>query len=232
MKEKNMRNNRGKAKVLVTALAMIGCMGVTGISAYFTDADTATNTFTIGKISLELQEPGWKEDAALNVLPEQEIKKDPQILNNGINDEYVFLEVIVPYANIQTANDDGTWNDAADVELFSYDVNTVDWVQVGEASKNEMDKTVTYVYAYAKNGTMTTLAKDAVTSALFEYVRVAGAVEGQQLDEITSQVVINAYGIQTANLNDGDDTIDGVNDDGKTAPEDVWAVVNAKRPAL
>ena len=232
-----MKNNmngtkRNKKNMVVALLAMVSCLSVMGISAYFTDADTVTNTFTVGKISLELQEPGWVEDNAVNILPEQEIKKDPQVLNNGTNDEYVFLEVVVPYANVQTVADDGTAKAAEDVELFGYEVNTEDWVQVGTAEKDTDAKTVTYVYAYAKNGTMTVLSKDDTTSALFEYVRLANVAEGQDLDAVPAEVVINAYGIQTTNLNDGAENMDGVNDDGKTSPADVWAVIDAKRPSV
>ncbi len=231
MKKRNNRKNHGTHKALVLAAMMMGCLGVMGISAYFTAADTATNTFTIGNISLELKEPGWDTANAENILPGQDIRKDPQIVNDGINDEFVFLEVVVPYANLQTANGDGTWNEADDVELFSYDVNTADWVQVGDAVKDEEAGTVTYVYGYAKNDTMTVLQKDDSTSALFEYVRLANVAEGSQLDSSSLAMEIHAYGIQTTNLNDGDNTIDGVNDDGKTAPADVWAVIHAERPA-
>ncbi len=224
--------NRKNGKALVLALTMMSCLSVVGISAYFTDGDTAVNAFTVGKISLELQEPNWVEADAQNILPEQEIRKDPQVLNNGTNDEFVFLEVVIPYANIQTANETGAWNAAADVELFSYDLNSDDWVQVGEASKDESAKTMTYVYAYAQGETMTVLSKDTTTPALFEYVRFADVVESQQLDGTALQMEINAYGIQTTNLNDGDITIDGDNADGKTSPADVWAVVNAKKPAV
>lgn len=85
------KSTRNKALVL----GLVGVMTIGGIAAYFTDGDTQTNTFTVGKISLDLQEPNWEPPK--DIVPEQEIKKDPQIKNDGINDEYVFLEVVVPY---------------------------------------------------------------------------------------------------------------------------------------
>ena len=230
MKEMNDRKQQGGRKAMVLAAMMMGCLGVRGISAYFTAADTATNTFTIGNISLELKEPGWDAADAENILPGQDIRKDPQIVNDGVNDEFVFLEVVIPYANLKTVGEDGTWNEAADVELFSYDLNTTDWIQVGEAVKDTEEKTVTYVYGYAKNGAMTALEKEDSTSALFEYVRFANVADSSDLDTTSLEMEINAYGIQTTNLNDGDTTIDGANDDGKTVPDEVWAVIHAKRP--
>ena len=222
------KTNGNKAKLSIIALTLVACLMIAGVSAYFTDADTTTNTFTVGKVSLDLQEPDWNPPT--NILPEQEIHKDPQIKNDGINEEYVFMEVIVPYANVVTAKDDGTRNAAADTELFSYDVNS-GWVEIGTAKKDEAAKTVTHLYAYGTKTAMTSLAKDATTPALFEYVRFANIVEDQNIETTTLNVVVNAYGIQTTNIHDADDTIDGNNADGKTAPEAVWSVITNQGPS-
>ena len=105
MKKKNLDK-------IVLVGALVGCMTIGAVSAYFTDADTATNTFTVGKVSLDLQEPEWVPP--INIVPKQEFKKDPHIQNDGLNEEFVFMKVTVPYANVVTANDDGTKNQAAD----------------------------------------------------------------------------------------------------------------------
>ena len=49
--------NKKRMKTMIAATAMIGVLAIGGISAYFTDGDTATNTFTVGKVSIDLQEP-------------------------------------------------------------------------------------------------------------------------------------------------------------------------------
>lgn len=134
-----------KLKTMLLCTALAGTLAVGGIMAYFTDGDTTTNTFTVGKISLDLEEPNWipPED----ITPNQEIKKDPQITNNGVNSEFVFLEVSVPYKNVVTANDDGTKNQAADHELFTYTVNSC-WTELGTGTKNAENGTVTHLYVY------------------------------------------------------------------------------------
>ena len=38
--------NKKRMKTMIAATAMIGVLAIGGISAYFTDGDTATNTFT------------------------------------------------------------------------------------------------------------------------------------------------------------------------------------------
>lgn len=210
---------KNKSKLIVMALAVAMCVGIVGISAYFTDAETVTNEFVIGEVSLSLQEPNWEEPTQM--LPNDEIDKDPQILNDGKNDEYVFLTVAVPYKNLVTANEDGTKNAAADVELFTYEIDAENWVQVGNAEKDTENGVVLYTYAYAKNDAMTALAKDQTTTPLFESVKFANIVEDQNMENTQVDIVIKAYGIQTTNINGG-----------KTAPADVWTVVTNQAPTV
>ena len=214
-----MKNKKLATLSVALGLSTIALIG--GISAYFTDADTATNEFTIGKVSLDLQEPNWVPPQ--NITPNQVIKKDPQIKNDGINDEFVFLEVKIPVKNIVTAELDGTKKNAADTELFSYTVNKA-WVQVGQDKKET--NSVTRVYAYGNQDACTALAKGQSTPALFETVKFCNAIEDQGLEQTTEQILINAYGIQTTDINDGPD---GTGD--KTAPADVWAVVSKQAPS-
>ena len=173
---------KNKIKTMGCMALLIGTLSIGGIMAYFTDADTATNIFTVGKISIDLQEPEWIPTT--EIVPQQEFKKDPLIKNDGSNDAFVFLKVTVPYANIVTANEDGSKNPAADTELFSFDVNS-GWTElVSEKEINTVNKTVTYLYAYTgeSKSTMEPLAVDASTPALFDYVRFANIVEDQMIE--------------------------------------------------
>ncbi len=225
-----MKKNKTKTMGLMALL--IGTMSIGGIMAYFTDADTATNTFTVGKISIDLQEPEWLPPT--EIVPKQEFEKDPLIKNDGSNDAFVFLKVIVPYANIVTANEDGSKNPAADTELFSFDVNT-GWTElVSEKEKNTVNKTVTHLYAYTGEtaSTMATLAVDASTPALFDYVRFANVVEDQMIESKSFDVVVDAFAIQTTNLNDGKTALDGSNTDGVSTPKEVWDILKTQNPSV
>lgn len=219
--------NKKKVKAMIVAAALATCLLIGGISAYFTDADTATNTFTVGKVSIDLEEPNWEEPE--NIVPGEEMDKDPQIENDGLNGAYVFMEVIMPYANITTANADGTKNDAADTELFtllhklddgSYEAGVnAGWVLVGDAVKDTDAKTVTYLYAYGTADAMTELAKDATTPTLFDKVKFVNAIEDEGLEGSVQNIVINAYAIQSTNI--GEDCV---------KPADVWTVLNNQAP--
>ena len=103
-----MKKNMIKGSIVGFGLAAILTTG--GLMAYFTDSDTQTNTFTVGKVTVDLQEPEWDKypdtdkdgvpDEAEDMTPNKTIKKDPTITNTGINDQFVFATVQVPCRNI------------------------------------------------------------------------------------------------------------------------------------
>jgi len=107
-KEKeNLFMKKRNLTTIILAVAMIAVLGIGGIMAYFTDYEEVTNSFTYGQVELELTEPNWDEDLAQQVVPNETFAKDPTIKNIGVNDMFVFVEVVVPYENIITANLDG-----------------------------------------------------------------------------------------------------------------------------
>lgn len=86
--EKTKKNTEKK----LGALALVGLCGVGATMAYFTDADTATNHFTVGKVDIDLTEDHWNPSAdndkdgipdVQEVTPKQEYAKDPTITNTG-----------------------------------------------------------------------------------------------------------------------------------------------------
>jgi len=72
-----------KKKILAITLcvAMLAIMLVSGTMAYFTDTQAKTNTFTMGKVDIELSEPNYAPaaDGKLKVFPGQTYPKDPTI---------------------------------------------------------------------------------------------------------------------------------------------------------
>lgn len=216
-KEMLKKINRSAAAAVITCV-LIGALAVGGVSAYFTDGDSVTNTFTVGKISLDLQEPDWNPEAAKDITPNQTLAKNPQVFNDGANAEFVFLEVIVPYENVITANDDGTLNAAVDTELYSYTVNP-GWYQMSR-TQNAGNKTVTYLYVYGTVEACTELEVEGTTPALFHTVKFANVVEDQELEGEKLEIVVSAYGVQTSNINGG-----------QTAPADVWMVLENQLPS-
>lgn len=227
-KKQNSKTNKSKALAGLMALTLV----VGGVSAYFTDADTVTNTLTVGNVSIELQEPNW--EVTNNITPGQEMAKDPKIYNDGINDAFVFMSVEVPYAaDVVCADEDGTKLVADDTELFAYDVNA-GWIELTDYMvKNEETKTVTHLYAYATDDVSTTKVGDAMTAlsaenttaTLFDQIRFANVVEDQNIETTTQNIVVKAYGIQTDNIGSLTGVIDGDNEDGTVIPSEIWDIL-------
>lgn len=94
-----------QSKVLVALLcaAMLVVGSVLGTLAYFTDTESATNTFTVGKVELTLDEAdtddstaGKERDQAneYHLIPGQEYAKDPTVhVTAGSENCYVFVTV-------------------------------------------------------------------------------------------------------------------------------------------
>lgn len=83
--------------VLVLALLVSVIMATTGTLAYLTDRDMETNTFTLGKVDITVNED-FEEGQRL--LPDVTITKKARITNNLQNssDAYVWMAISVPKA--------------------------------------------------------------------------------------------------------------------------------------
>lgn len=100
-----------KKRILLTtaSVVLLGAFAVGGMLAYLTDTDEVTNTFTVGNVLIDLTEPNYPgNDKTTDIVPNQEIKKDPKVTNTGKNDAIVFMKVTVPVKSVATANADGT----------------------------------------------------------------------------------------------------------------------------
>lgn len=200
------------------ASCLAGVMAIGGIMAYFTDADTATNVFTVGKVSLDLIEPNWDPENddldgdglldAYTITPEFEVQKDPQITNDGVNDEYVFMTVTVPYYNVVTATEAG---------LVEEDVNGV---QVGyeqplfQFGGNNVSNGATAEKPVSTAGTVLYSTLDTATADQSGHTNPQTLLNGNQSSEVIAAAVNNGwtYMAGTFDLSDTANTKDFVSD--------------------
>ena len=103
-----------KKKILVLALtiAMVAILAVGGSLAYLTDTKTATNTFTVGNVNIELIEqeklageetlkPYKDGDKVLKPGKSNDgnaVSKIVTVENTGANDAWVWVELKIPAA--------------------------------------------------------------------------------------------------------------------------------------
>lgn len=88
--------SKRKILLLASALVMVAVLGIGGTLAYFTDKDEEINTFTVGNVDIDLDEPNWDEDGsgdAPDVYPGEPLAKDPTVTNVGKNPCFVRVKV-------------------------------------------------------------------------------------------------------------------------------------------
>ena len=79
---------------LCVALVAIAVVGAS--LAYFTDTDSAENTFTVGNVKIAIREV-FDEDNA-NLIPGKDINKDVFVKNTGALPAYVRVHIAIPSA--------------------------------------------------------------------------------------------------------------------------------------
>ena len=230
------------SKNMIIAVGMIMVLALASIAAYFTATDDATNTFTVGKVDIQQLEPNWEEPDT-PIVPNEEIEKDPQVKNIGVNDAYLFEVVRVPKKSIITSNTATGEKAAAAAMTQLFQLNkTKDsaganvwtgtdtyhdeawYLLATDPTGSDTTNYVTYVFAYGSSSAMTAVAADATTTPVFESVTFANAISDQGLEDQSYDIKINAFGIQKDFIKD--------NSNGATSPAEVWAVLNTQDGAI
>lgn len=185
----NMKTNKKRNLKRAGLVAGILCLAsVGGVSAYLTDFNKADNQFTVGRVAITVEEPGFDPDDQTKIEPGKEISKDPKIKNTGVNDAFVYLEVSIPMANVEAAAEDGTRINRKNQELFSFQPSE-SWTKL--SSKTSGNNQI-YVYAYNK-----ILPAEETTEALFSSVKFLNVIE-KQIDEQQLSIPVRAYAIQAS----------------------------------
>lgn len=129
------------ALCLCVALAVVAIGGAT--LAYFTDTDNATNTFTVGKVDITLNETFDGNNAKL--MPGIDVNKDVTIkLNEGSSDAYVWYLWKIP-ADLDSIDGTTGTNNALHVNSLGstwdkYRTNTKYWPD-GQTEALPIEKT-------------------------------------------------------------------------------------------
>lgn len=154
-----MKKTKKKVATLI-ACGLIATLGVGASVAYLTDGEETKNTFTMGKVSVDLYEANYVANDNATVVPNEEIAKDPTIANTGDNDFIAYIGFDIPMANVKMVGYDGTaQTEASYQELFDfrsgtdvYDSVNDGWVLVSSAAVDtDGDGTpdqTTYLYGY------------------------------------------------------------------------------------
>lgn len=216
-----MRKSKKKLTLAIAACALTLTLAFGVTMAYMTDSEGVTNTVTVGKVNIDLEEPGYPgndSDEVKNVIPNQEVVKDPQIENTGINDALVFLRVEIPQETY-TDEDDGTWKQKKQ-DLFRLKDISDQWELLRTETITDADgkEKTSYIYGYKK-----ALAKNSTTDKLFQKVQMKNAMESD-LNGNVEDIVVTACAIQATDIPDIDLTPGSDGTIGKDVLDQVYEI--------
>lgn len=173
-----------KLLVLLAVVLVIGTFTLDNTLALANEKETATNTFSVGKISMKLEETikGVGENGAYLLAPGVATQKNPTItIEKGSEPCYVFAYIDHTFQ----AED---WGDTIKV-----DMNQEDWLPVEVAGE-----VVPNMYRYKE---VVDLSKSSGVLTVFENVSIKKEVNKDKLTELSKgTLTVKAYAHQQENV--------------------------------
>lgn len=203
---------RSKALLLTLCAVLLVAATIFGTMAYLTSTDTVTNTFTVGKVNIKLDEAKTNPDGTLvegaervkansyKLLPGHTYNKDPMVtVLSGSESSYVKMTVTFSKANELDAI---FAPDGADMLKIFNGYDATKWTYKGN-TKDATANTRTYEFWY-KEAVAAPTANVAL-DALFDSITVPGEITNEQLATIEGMTItVNAYAIQADGFADAE----------------------------
>ena len=202
-----------KSKVLITILCavLLVSVSVLGTLAYLTSQDKVENTFTVGKVKIELDEAKVKLDGTIDgsdrvkqntyhLIPGQTYVKDPTMtVKAKSEDSYVRMLLTIDHASEFDAIYAPHKADLTTI-FNGYDANN--WVCEG-VTRDSVKNTVTYEFRYKEIVAKSTT--DTVLDALFDSVTVPDTFDSADMESIADlKITVVGHAIQAAGFADAD----------------------------
>lgn len=213
-----------KALLVVACALLLVAASVFGTMAYLTSTDSVTNTFTVGKVAIKLDEASVNPDGSLvanadrvkaneyKLLPGHTYNKDPMVtVEAGSEESYVRMKVEVEdIEQLKAVFTDASYYGTNNVFLLQKLVGGWDnakWASIGYVESKD-GKTGTYEFRYYKKTGPATL------EPLFTTITIPGSVDADGLEKL-GKVKINITG-------------EAIQADGFTDANAAWAAFDNK----
>lgn len=203
-----------KKKILVACLCVaLAVLTVAGTTlAYLTSQDKVTNTFTVGKVAIKLDEAKANTDGTLvegadrvqensyKLMPGHTYNKDPMVtVLAGSEPSYIKMTVTFSKANELDAIFAPTGANLTSI-FNGYDATK--WIYKGN-TKDATADTRTYEFWYKE--TVGAPTADVALDALFDSITVPEDITSEQLANIAGMTItVDAYAIQADGFADAD----------------------------
>lgn len=195
-----------KSKVLLTlaCAVLLVAASVMGTLAYLTSTSEVKNTFSVGQVSIRLDEAKANPDGTLvsgaarvqensyKLMPGHTYNKDPMVtVLEGSEKSYI--KMTVTFSNAAELDAIFAPSGVDMMSIFEgYDA--ANWTYKGN-TKNTDVNTRTYEFWYKE--TVDAPTEDVALDALFDKITVPGNINNTQLNTIAGMTItVNAYAIQ------------------------------------
>lgn len=203
---------KSKALLLSLCAVLLVVASVMGTMAYLTSSDTVTNTFTVGKVEIKLDETdvtnptGPRVQAnSYRLLPGLTYTKDPTVTVKA-GSELSYVKMTVTFTKAKELDAIFALNGGADMTSIFNGYDSTNWIDKGNTEDTDTN-TRTYEFWYKE--TVDARTADVVLDALFDSITVPGSITKEQLKTIDGMTItVNAYAIQA---------------DGFTGAADAWS---------
>ena len=217
-----------KALLFTFCAVLLVVASVLGTMAYLTSSDTVTNTFTVGKVNIELDEAKVNLDGTYatdhgnrvaeneyHLIPGHTYFKDPTVtVLEDSEKSYVRMIATITY-NESADSVFGTVNSPESIANW-LDIKTNDWKITGEPQTTKEDGKITRSYEFRYKNVLDKVTDEngLSLSPLFTKITVPGEITNDQLKELADlKIDVEAHAIQA----------DGFQSkDGKTAEQVAW----------
>lgn len=201
----------GKKVLLgVSGAALLVAGSIAGTLAYLTATETVTNTFTMGKVAIDLTETDVDENGVpipdakpvkkneYRLVPGKTYTKDPTLTVKAESEE-AYIRMMLTIENWEAMKQ---FVDGDHTKLF--DAISTDWVE-NDILSAENDKNLIVEYRY--KATVTGDAeKDTVLDPLFEELIIPGALDSTALENLNGfKIVVEGHAIQATGFGSAND---------------------------
>ena len=195
-----MKNRKGLVAVLCLALLVVGVLA--GTLAYFTDQEAVVNTFTVGKVGIELHESDEvsRDDGTVgkdyHLLPGHTYPKDPTVTVDA-DSELSYIRMLVTPSRM-TALKAAFPDNEAD-EVFLLENLVAGWDSAVWQFAGYKNDTYEFRYYKAVDGSAGEL------KPLFTHVVIPGSVNNEELAKLQGlKIDVVAHAIQAAGFDSAD----------------------------
>lgn len=202
---------KSKAALLIAGAVVLSAASVMGTIAYLTASKSAVNTFTVGKVAIDLAETDVDEDGdplnnEYHLVPGTEYQKDPTMtVLSGSEEAYVRMILTVHNASGVNAILKDETSGVDSVTDFLGGMDDSKWILTNTVENT--DNSISYEYRYFDT-VANPSEEDLPLAPLFDTLIIPSTLDGETLQTLVDggfKIVVEGHGIQATGFADNAD---------------------------